>query len=737
MLNTRQELRFFGPILGLTLVALAFLAGTLWFWTRDMDQKSLRLDQGLIEAGIVSMGQWAEEDLHNNVYDDEMTEKVAISFDPDWTQAEVANYLTRHQGFEKIFVLNSKDQPVIGSFEGVAMTPDRFEMIRVETEILRETVRLMERGTRSAAQLHGLPPLKATHSAHIVRVVDGKAYYIAAALILPRKRTLRPAGNAPMVIGLRPIEGRRLNRFAEESKLQGLKLLNRVQAKPNGYALTQIKNEVGDAAFYATWKARMPGEELFAKSLLPLGVATLTMILGAALIALHGRRVTDSLLASEARAKHMAVHDSLTGLPNRILFQERFTQATDRLRRKDGSVAVLCIGLDRFKEVNDTLGHLAGDEMIVKTAQALSGILRAGDTVARLGGDEFVIILNDADGRAAASMAKRVLEALTGPMVLSAGQVYSGCSIGVSVVTDADTDAGEALRQAELALYKAKDRGRGQSCFFEPDMDATLRLRKDMEAGLREALARDEIQIVYQPQVNSRGVVIGVEALSRWTHPERGPVSPGYFIPLAEECGLMDTLGMFALAQAMMDSHRWPNLKVAVNVSASQLRQAGFTDRVKALLEQTNTPAARIEIEITEGVLLADDTVTQTTLRQLRDMGFSLALDDFGTGYSSLSYLRRYPVDKIKIDRAFVCNLGTDPEAEAVVRAIVKLAQALHLDLVAEGVETMEQREILQAAGCYVIQGFLFSKPVDADTIDAMTRSNPGIGRAQSMAALK
>ncbi len=358
-------------------------------------------------------------------------------------------------------------------------------------------------------------------------------------------------------------------------------------------------------------------------------------------------------------------------------------------------------------------------------------MIRASDTLARLGGDEFVIIQTDTDGASAASLAKRVLDALTGVVNLESGQVFSSCSVGVTLLQEGDLEPAEALRQADLALYRAKDMGRGQYAFFEVEMDATIKLRKTLETGLREAIHVEALDVVYQPQVDHYGHIVGVEALCRWTHPSRGPVSPGYFIPLAEECGLMNDLGTFVMRKAMQDARRWPGLKVAINVSATQLRSPDFMHTVRELLDESRTPASQIEIEITEGVLLNDDHSTQIVLRDLRHLGFSIALDDFGTGYSSLGYLSRYPVDKIKIDRSFVSNLGNDPEAEAVIRAIVKLSKALNLNIVAEGVETRAQKSLLRQCGCNIIQGFLFSRPVPVGNIDTIMRGDGKLAIAE------
>jgi diguanylate cyclase (GGDEF)-like protein len=405
-----------------------------------------------------------------------------------------------------------------------------------------------------------------------------------------------------------------------------------------------------------------------------------------------------------------------------VLFDERLRQALDRLPRSKASLAVFIIDLDHFKEVNDTHGHSVGDELIRSTAERLSKVCRSHETVARLGGDEFAVVAPDLDAAGAAAMAERLLQALGEPVLLSCGSMFSGASLGVAVVDPCETyiSAEETARRADVALYRAKERGRGRFCIFETEMDAALKRRRLLEQDLRQALLQDDIHLAYQPQVNARGILIGVEALARWTHPEQGPVSPGFFIPLAEDCGLIEDLGQRVLVKAMRDSLRWPALQVAINVSATQLRRPGFTETVQDLLAETGAHARQIELEITEGVLLGDDETTRKALVELRRMGFSLALDDFGTGYSSLSYLRRYPIDKIKIDRSFITPLGDDLEAAAVVGAIVRLARALRLTVIAEGVETEVQREILRGCGCGQSQGFLFSPAVSSEAIDRL-----------------
>jgi diguanylate cyclase (GGDEF)-like protein len=425
-----------------------------------------------------------------------------------------------------------------------------------------------------------------------------------------------------------------------------------------------------------------------------------------------------AISASEARARHLAFHDTLTGLPNRALLNERLAKAYDDLRRNGTRFAVHCIDLDNFKVVNDSFGHQAGDALIRQVANILSRTCQKSDTIARLGGDEFAIVQLNATLESAGVLAAKIVRLLSEPIDLDLGCAYTGCSIGISVVEDASEEPLEALRRADLALYRAKGEGRGRYAFFEDEMDVAIRMKHGIRDELRSAITNGEIELAYQPQFNGAGGVSGVEALARWTHAERGVVPPSLFIPVAEEGGLIVELGYYVLRRAFLDAKRWPDLKVAVNVSAPQIRMKDFVPRMRGLLRETGASPHQFELEITEGLLMGDDPVTIETLRQLRQLGFGMALDDFGTGYSSLSYLRRYPIDKIKIDRSFIKNLGVDADAEPVVFAIVALARSLGLDVIAEGVETTEQRSSLETAGCGDIQGFLVGRPMWADEFD-------------------
>jgi diguanylate cyclase (GGDEF)-like protein len=416
----------------------------------------------------------------------------------------------------------------------------------------------------------------------------------------------------------------------------------------------------------------------------------------------------------EARIAHMAHHDVLTELPNRLLLRERLDRALLGPRREKG-VAVLCLDLDRFKVINDTLGHTTGDALLKAVGERLAGCVREGDTVARLGGDEFSIVQIASDQpMAATALANRIIAAISAPFDLGNHQVTVGTSIGVAIAPD-DGDTPELLlKNADLALYRAKDEGRGVHRFFEAGMDARMQARSRLQLDLRNALARGEFELYYQPLVNlATNTISALEALLRWHHPERGNVSPAEFIPLAEESGLINPIGEWVLRQACLDATRWPShIKLAVNLSPVQFRNRHLVETVFSALAVSGLEARRLELEITESVLLENSDATLALLHKLHDLGVRIALDDFGTGYSSLGYLRSFPFDKIKIDRCFVSDLSEEKkDASAILRAVASLGSSLGMATTAEGVETLEQVERVRAEGCTEMQGYYFSPP--------------------------
>ena len=422
---------------------------------------------------------------------------------------------------------------------------------------------------------------------------------------------------------------------------------------------------------------------------------------------------------AEERLVFLAQHDALTGLPNRVLFRDKLSEGLAFARRGYG-LALLCLDLDRFKAVNDTLGHPVGDTLLRLVADRLTAAARDTDTVARLGGDEFAIVERTIERPSeATNFASRLLDLIAEPFDVDGHRIVLTTSIGIALSPQDGVDADELLRGADLALYRAKADGRGVYRLFQAEMDRQMQTRRLLELDLRQALQENQLQLFYQPQVDMRSrCVTAVEALLRWHHPERGSVSPADFIPLAEEIGLIVPIGAWALQTACATVASWPGaLRVAVNISAAQLTGQDLVASVKKALRDSGLPPDRLELEITESVMLNDTVATLATLHRLRDLGIRIALDDFGTGYSSLSYLRRFPFDRIKIDQSFVREMSSQPDSGAIVRAIAGLSGELGMATTAEGVETQEQLDLLVEAGCNEIQGFLFSRAVPAASI--------------------
>ncbi|MCS6877364.1 MAG: EAL domain-containing protein [Geminicoccaceae bacterium] len=421
------------------------------------------------------------------------------------------------------------------------------------------------------------------------------------------------------------------------------------------------------------------------------------------------------------RARYLASHDPLTGLANRARFGQSLEERLALNARSDRRLAVFLLDLDRFKDVNDTLGHAAGDELLRIAAARLSAELRASDVLARLGGDEFAILVPDlAEAEQALALAGRLLRALAEPFAIEKQTVRAGGSIGIALAPEHGRSAGDLLRNADIALYRAKALGRGQACLFAAPMAEEYRERQRLEADLRAALERGELALHYQPKFDARtGALTSCEALLRWHHPERGSVPPARFVPLAEETGLIHAIGAWVLEEACRQAVAWGGLPVAVNLSPVQLRDEELPERVRAVLEATGLPPDRLELEITETALLDEGERAIRTLRALRALGVRIAMDDFGTGHSSLGHLQRLPFDKLKIDRSFVDRLEEDPRRRAIVAAIVDLARAFGMATCAEGVETDGQLDALRRTGCEEVQGYLLARPLPAPEFSA------------------
>jgi diguanylate cyclase (GGDEF)-like protein len=440
---------------------------------------------------------------------------------------------------------------------------------------------------------------------------------------------------------------------------------------------------------------------------------------------------TRGLEAANRQLRHLATHDALTGLPNRVLLDDRLAQAMAHADRDGRSFALLMCDLDRFKLINDSLGHRAGDELLQEVARRFTGVVRTVDTVARFGGDEFVLVGNSiADAEEATSLAARAIEAFQTPVRIAGIDIHTSPSIGIAIYPADGSSIETLLAHADAAMYAAKLRGCGNVERYVPGMHAGTENKVQLESDLHSAVAQKQFVLYYQPKVDTRsGVVRSAEALIRWMHPTRGIVSPTDFIPLAEECGLIGTIGEWVIREACRQARVWqddgiPSLRVSVNLSASQFRDSGLVDSIRRALTDADLEARYLEVELTESAVMSDPEQSIAVLEQLSAMGVLVSVDDFGTGYSSMSYLRRFPIDKLKIDRVFINEIVSRPEDASIVRAIVSLAHSLNLKVVAEGVETPAQLDFLNAAGCDEYQGYHFSRPLPAADFERLIRES-------------
>ncbi|TIL87139.1 MAG: EAL domain-containing protein [Mesorhizobium sp.] len=710
-------------VMALAIFALAMVVGFGFYATVQADSASLERQKILFANGmrdrIAAVGREQESIA---VWDDSVINAKAGNV--DWMIDNISVWMYSYYGHDRVYVLDAADRPIHAMREGNVLAPARYSE---DEPVLLPTVERVRRLIREPAK-EDLAGGQVKLAAGDLVELDGKPAILSIMPLVPSSdRVIQTPGSEYLHISVDFITDALLAKIAGQYLLAGARLLPLSQ--PVGGAAIPLVDSRGVILAYAGWDQERPGSALVREA----GPA----LIGGALLAAgvlafllrRLRRASSALQTSQAEAQYLAFHDTLTGLPNRALFEDRLRRALLTASHETAKVALLYLDLDRFKHVNDTLGHPAGDELVRQTAARLQQAIREVDTVARLGGDEFAMILIDVnDIRGAEDVSEGLLQKLQEPFKLADDQVFVSASIGIALSTGPDADADDLLRKADIALYEAKKNGRGRYQVFAGDMDDLLLRKRQVESELRHALnGGTGIKLAYQPIFAADGsTILGAEALIRWGHEVHGGLPPAQFIAIAEERGIIGQLGKWVLQEACRFAVGTELPWVAVNVSPLQLRDAGFTEQLAAVLAETGLAPGRLQLEITESVLLDNNDTTRTALAALRRSGIAIVLDDFGTGYSSLNYLRRHAIDKLKIDRSFVNLLGRDESSAAIVRALVDLADALDVGVTAEGVETEEQKALLVAMGCREFQGHLLSLPLEPAQLLRLAGLLPG-----------
>lgn len=719
----RARLSVVVPIGVIVAVAIVCIVVAVLSSAQRADDVAVIHERQLLTGALQNYGERVLREVESVATAPSAVHNIRTDFNPEWVKQRVGDWLMTYFEHDYVFVFDSNNVPLYALNGHDTGKINWFEATQTDLVSVLDYMRGRARIPPDALGLEVNNQAEGgTHpEAVVIRQILGQPVVIAAAAVGPARGIPTSLDNAaPIMMSVKVIDNKVLAGIATQLQLTNLRKIDQDQV-PRGdfsYALNSPSDE--PIARFA-WTPQQPGSEIV-NSVVPfITVALAGFALLAAFVLRYMRRTAAAIAAGESRLRHLALHDPLCGLPNRIFFGERLEAVIDEVKAGSTPAAVFYIDLDHFKDVNDTLGHPVGDELIRNVTLRLSRTLRTDDLVARLGGDEFAVISSIGDDPAKVMhLGQRIIAAICAPYSINRTNIVIGASIGVAIIDRKGADAADIMRYADMALYRAKNEGRNRACIYDEAMDADLSSRKLLEGDLREAIENDRLQLLYQPIVNKSGEkVVGVEALCRWTHPTRGEIPPTEFIAAAEHSGLIIELGAWVLRRACTDGKAWPGLTVSINVSPLQFRRTDFVEVVERTLAETQFDPARLEIELTESVLLGNIEPAEAGMLQLKALGIRIALDDFGTGYSSLLYLRRFPFDKLKIDSSFVRSIEKAADAAAIVHAVVSLGRGLGMKVTAEGVETADQQLFLRAAGVHYMQGYRFGKAVTAAEITA------------------
>jgi diguanylate cyclase (GGDEF)-like protein len=705
-------------VLSLLVTAATVLAFILWS-TSDLDEQSRQRELKLAQHILDEQLRVIPHDQQGVTIWDDAIERTKLNFDPAWIDNNLGSWMYEFFGHDRTFVINDQDQPIFGQSQGYPVNLGIFD---ADERVYRPLIEELRKQIAEGAVDAYMETEKAEYPqvVDITTVADAPAIVAVAPIVSDTGAILQPRGSEYLLVSVVYLNVAFAKRLADEYLLAGASFTRQPNRKAANTVLP-VMSSSGRIVGFFEWKPENPGQRLLARTGPVLAGGFVFAVILVSVLLYRLWRSSSALEAGRLEAQHQANHDALTGLANRVRFDDILGRTLMAPPPAGKGVALLMLDLDRFKQVNDTLGHQSGDDLIRAVGQRLKALVGPGDALARLGGDEFGVIHFAKRGLADhLALSQEIIDAVSKPFEIFGSEAFVGVSIGIVIIGEGDTDRREITRKADIALYEAKSSGRNRAVVYEEAMDELLQNRHAIEAELREALRRDDqLSVAFQPLYDGEtGAITGAEALVRWTHPRLGKVSPAHFVPVAESTGLIEAMGEFVLRRACELGARHAGRTIAVNISPVQLRNPKFAERLFDLLIDTGMSPSDLELEITESILLDDEQVAAASLRTFRGAGMRIALDDFGTGYSSLNYLKRYPVDCIKIDRSFVSQLEKGSVSVAIVQAMVTLAHALDIEVTAEGVETEEQKRILTQMGCNTFQGFLLSAPVSAAEIE-------------------
>ncbi len=714
------------PIVAIMFVISALLLGIAIYAGKSMNAAALEGQRSQIDNAISARLVRALHELRSVAWwDDAVVNAADAVKNREWLETEFGVYIIESYHHERVAMLDENDRPVFAfnaegpmdPAEAIASIDDLGILVREARGGLKENRVRRDANFRQPDGPQGqYGDWNMGRWSAALTLDDNKPALVSVMTITPSIDTNLLPKTPRLMVSVIPIDSAFITDVGQVAMMPDLSVAGKNDKRTGSYAL---KADDGQPIAELRWVARQPGTVLL-NTVVPVIVATLLIaagVMGVLLFRLS--HSTHQLAEQEAEARYLADHDPMTGLPNRRRFQAVLAERD--AEEGDGHLPVVaCIDLDRFKDINDTLGHHAGDQLIREVSARLSSLLREDDLLMRPGGDELAI-LREARDRADAEMIGAIVTAcFSAPFNVTGQQIETSASVGLAIAEPGQS-AQDLLRKADIALYVAKARGRACCVIFEDEMGQRVEDRRALELDLRHALNEDGLTLAYQPIVDAvTGRITGVEALARWHEPVRGNIPPDIFIGIAEEAGLMGDLGRFVMDRAIADSRLWPNLDTAINVSPAQFRSVTMAAELAEATRRYGVDPSRITLEITESVLLANDERTLNALKLLKQQGFRVALDDFGTGYSSLSYLRDFPFDKLKIDRSFVSGVTASGQSLSIIESVVSLGRGLGLEIVAEGVETEAEMLVMQKAGCTHLQGYLFSRPTRLSEIEVL-----------------